>query len=153
MASGARAGIVLAAASDALGRSLSELDELAGPATGADVTALVRSLEAGDEPDVPEASPGEIWKGMLVALAERTVEAAERVEALLGPARRMLVFGGGSRSRPWMEAKANASARPVFRVATEQAVARGAAVFAGVAAGWWQSPEDAPTAPLEAVSA
>ena len=151
LASGARAGVVLAAASEALGRSLSELDEMAAAAEPADVRAMLEAIEAGSVPSLPDAAPGAVWMGLLSALAGRTVEAADRVVTLLGPARRMLVFGGGSRSGPWMEAKARASELPVFGAATEQAVARGAAVFGGVAAGWWPTVEDAPAPPLEAV--
>jgi xylulokinase len=152
LASGARAGVVLGAASEALGRPIEELDEMAGAAKAAGVGALLESIESGAAPSVPDAAPGDVWKGLLEALAARTVEAAERVATLLGPGRRLLVFGGGSRSRPWMRAKAQASPVPVFRAVTEQAVARGAAVFAGVAAGWWPAPPDAPTPRLEAVT-
>ncbi|MDP9070307.1 MAG: FGGY family carbohydrate kinase [Actinomycetota bacterium] len=152
LASGARAGVVLASAGEALGRSLSELDEMAAGAEAVEAKALLESIESGSAPSVPDAPPGAVWKGLLSALAGRTIEAVDRVVTLLGPAHRLVVFGGGSRSRPWMQAKAGASSLPVFRAATEQAVARGAAVFAGVAAGWWPSTPDAPAPPLEAVS-
>jgi xylulokinase len=153
LASGARAGVVLGYACEVLGRSLSELDEQAGRADGLDegldATALVKSIQEGDEPRLPDAPAGAVWKGLLEALTRRTVEAAERVVGLLGPAERMLVFGGGSRSRPWMQAKGRASPVPVLRVVADEAVARGAAMFAGVAAGWWPGPEQAPPPRLE----
>ena len=152
LASGARAGVVLGAAAEALGRSLEELDEMADGAPAADVTALLEGIESGSDPPLPDAPPGDVWMGLLEALAGRTTDAAERVEALLGPRRRLLVFGGGSRSGPWMRAKASASPRPVCRAGTEEAVARGAAVFAGVAAGWWPGPQEAPSPPVEAVA-
>jgi len=49
----------------------------------------------------------------------------------------MVVFGGGSASAPWLRAKARSLRLPVFRFAAGEAVARSAAVIAGVAAGWW----------------
>jgi sugar (pentulose or hexulose) kinase len=88
---------------------------------------------------------------LLHALAERTADAAARVGELV-PARRMLVIGGGSESRPWLRAKMALVPLPIVLPATSQAVARGAAVFAGQAAGWWPSPEAAPKLAREAVS-
>jgi xylulokinase len=153
LASAARAGVVLGSASEALGRPLAELDELAAGAEPVDATALLESIQEGDTPKVPDGAPGAVWAGLLEALSRRTADAAERVVALLGPAQRMLVFGGGSRSRPWMSAKAAVSPVPVFEVRVGQAVARGASVFAGVAAGWWPAPHEAPPAAVERVAA
>ena len=51
-----------------------------------------------------------------------------------------------------MRAKADAIPLPLLRPKTSQAVARGAAVFAGVAAGWWTAPSGAPALGTEAVS-
>ena len=70
---------------------------------------------------------------------------------LLGPPGRIVVFGGGSRSRPWLELKAGAVPVPVLRVTAPEAAARGAALAAGVAAGWWPSLAGAPPAALEPV--
>jgi xylulokinase len=64
--------------------------------------------------------------------------------AELVPAERLLVIGGGAASRPWIREKAAVVALPIVRPRTAQAVARGAAVLAGQAAGWWASPEEAP---------
>jgi len=60
------------------------------------------------------------------------------------PAERLLVIGGGAASRPWLREKADVVSLPLVRPRTTQAAARGAAVFAGQAAGWWASPEEAP---------
>ena len=151
LASGARAGVVLERASRALGCSMPDLDAMVEGAGAIDAVDLVRGLQAGEETELPDEPPGRIWSGLLRALVDRTFEAAGRVEELLGPAERLVVFGGGSRSRPWMEAKAAATDLPVLRTSAAQAVGWGAAVFAGVAAGWWASPEDAPPAPLQEV--
>jgi xylulokinase len=89
---------------------------------------------------------------VLEALAARTVDASERLATVVGSGiDRVLVFGGGSRSRPSLRAKARAFGLDVARVTTE-APARGAALFAGVAAGWWSSPDAAPPAVIETLS-
>ncbi|MDQ1377830.1 MAG: hypothetical protein QOE15_2003, partial [Acidimicrobiaceae bacterium] len=109
------------------------------------------------ESQLPDGSVGAVWNGVLVALASRGWDAVDRVREVAGLAgadgSRLVVFGGGSRSLPWLEAKA--SARPdieVWRSGAVEAVARGAAVYAGVAAGWWSAPDDGPRPPLERVA-
>ncbi len=86
-----------------------------------------------------------MWNGVLCALAVRTWDAVDRVEAVAGPGHRLVVFGGGGRSRPWLERKAAAGRLPVLRSTAGEPAARGAALFAGVAAGWWQKVDAAPT--------
>jgi xylulokinase len=157
LASAARSGLVLAMAADLLGHPLEDLDRLAGPAATVDATALVDQLVTAARsspvppsgldttPSIPDAtlpagSPGEVWNGVLAALSARTWDAAGRVEQLCGPSRRLVVFGGGSRSEPWLQAKAAAGFLPVARSPATEAVARGAALTAGVAAGWWPAP-------------
>jgi sugar (pentulose or hexulose) kinase len=143
LAGAARAGVVLDAAARLLGHSIGELDAMAEDAPYVDAGAFLRNLQVGEEADPPEGAPGAVWQGLLHALAERTAEAAARVGELV-PARRMLVIGGGSASRPWIRAKMALVPLPIVLPATSQAVARGAAVFAGQAVGWWPSPEAAP---------
>jgi xylulokinase len=143
-----RAGIVLRTAASALGRSVEELDELATAASAAglrpvDVSGSVDDLTGGDAGSLPHGEPGEVWAGLLDALAERAAEGTGRLTDLVGPAERMTVFGGGSRSEPWLAAKSRRLPFPVQQ-SVAGAVARGAAVHAGVAAGWWASAEDAP---------
>ena len=130
LASAARSGVVLDELAATLGRSPAELDALAGSASDA----------------------GRRWSATLADLAGRTIAAGGRVAGLLGPHRRLVVFGGGSRSRFWLEAKASAAGVPVLRSTLADAAARGAAVAAGVADGWWTSLSAAPTpSPLEPV--
>jgi len=160
LASAARAGLVLERAGRSLGRSGPELDALAGGAEPVDasswVAAVAEAVRAGDPtgaeagdptPPLPEGTPGAVWLGVLDALSARTWSAVRRVEAVTGPARRLLVFGGGSRSQAWLEAKARAGHLPVARSPAGEAVARGAAVHAGVAAGWWPGTGAAPRPP------
>ena len=168
LASVTRSGIVISALAAALGLDLAHLDRLAETAGVADEPApdpdalaaelapwLERRPTPGDprpEPDVPAGPPGAVWAGALRELSARTVAAAAGPATLLGPHRRMTVFGGGSRSRPWVAAQAAAMAGvPVLRSTASEATARGAALAAGAAAGWWPSPSAGPAPALEPV--
>jgi sugar (pentulose or hexulose) kinase len=83
-----------------------------------------------------------------------SLKAVERATALVGPPSRLVVFGGGSRTRPWCRRKAEGGARDgiaVWRSRAGEAAARGAALQAGVAAGWWSSTAEAPSPGLDEV--
>lgn len=141
-----RAGIVLTTAAAALGRSLEDLDELAAGvrAAGAlDVEAVLEGLTRGDATSLPDGPPAEVWAALLDGLAGRCHEAVGRLTDVVGRAERLVVFGGGSVSEPWLAAKARRLPFPVEQ-SVVSAVARGAAVHAGVAAGWWDNADDAP---------
>ena len=158
LGSAARAGVVIGAAAEALGRPPAELDALAEAAPGAvDAATFVATVASGGREAVDadgaralatSGPPGEVWNGVLEALAARTWEAADRVWELCAPPGGLVVFGGGSRSRPWLRAKARGGPLPVVRSSAGEAVARGAAVHAGVAAGWWHSAAGAPAPAL-----
>ena len=151
LASAARAGMALSAAASTLNRSLPELDELSVGAPTLRAPGLGQSLERRRPPLLPDGPAGAVWHTLLGELAAQTAAAAARVLGLVGPRRRLVVFGGGASSRPWLEAKARVMPVPVWRLAVPEAVARGAAVYGGVAAGWWPSPAAAPAPPLQAV--
>jgi len=157
LASAARAGLVLDAVAEALGHSLAELDSLADKAVEAGEDAVevsdetVRSIQSGDPPKLPDGQAGAVWNGLLRALSERAFESAKRSARLLGPAERLVVFGGGSGSEQWMKTKATMADLRVFRSRAPDVVAHGAACFAGVAAGAWPSLSEAPTVPTEEV--
>jgi xylulokinase len=128
LASAARSGVVLGELAASLGRCPEELDGLAGPASDA----------------------GRRWAAALDDLANGTMEAAARVAELVGPHRRLIVFGGGSRSAPWLAAKARVAGVPTLRSGVAEAAARGAALAGGAAAGWWPDASAGPIPPLEA---
>jgi xylulokinase len=138
LASARRSGQVLDGLVAELGAAPAELDDLATEVLdGSGSTAA-----------------GTAWAEALRNLVERSTGAVGRLTELTGPASRLLVYGGGSRSRPWLALKAGAvQPLPVVRVVTPDAVARGAALAGGVAAGWWPSLREAPPAALEPVSA
>ena len=123
------------------GLALDELDRLAEDAVPADVGDAVDAREAMS---LPEAPPGNVWAGLLAELAARTAEGCTRLTELLGRPEGVVVFGGGSVSEPWMAAKAARLGVPLRRSTVASAVARGAAVHAGVTAGWWESIDQAP---------
>jgi xylulokinase len=129
LASAARSGVVLGELAASLGYTPAELDRMAESGTAA----------------------GRQWSAALAELTGRTNVAGTRVAELVGPHRRLVVFGGGSRSTPWLVAKARAAGVPVLRSTAAEAAARGAALAAGVAAGWWPDPAAGPTSPLDAV--
>jgi xylulokinase len=116
----------------------------------AELDALAAEVMAGSG----STAAGTAWAEALRDLVERSAGGVRRVTEVTGPAARLLVYGGGSRSEPWLALKARAlHPLPVWRVVTPDAVARGAALAAGVAAGWWSSPAAAPPAALEPVGA
>ena len=170
LASAVRAGVVLSAVARTLGRSAREMDVEsvgAGRATVGD--GVIESAARGDPFQLPPGPPGALWNGVLDALVARAWDAVDRLEQVgegwrPAPAGRewaaggvvggggLLVFGGGSRSGPWLAAKATARpGTPVWRSAAPEAVARGAALFAGVAAGWWSEPDAGPQALRERI--
>lgn len=151
LAGAARSGVILAAASRMLHRPIHELDGLASAlahdANPIDASRLLDPLQEGLPVRLPAGSKGALWRGLLRALAARTAEATDRVRSL-APGDRMLVIGGGSRSDPWIQAKAELIDLPIVRPRTRQAAARGAATFAGIAAGWWPGTGGAPRPPV-----
>jgi xylulokinase len=156
LAGAARAGLAIDSVAAALQSTPADLDA-AVASTGADpldAPGLLDSLRRREPPGphVPAGSAGEVWATLLDALATATGEAIAAVTGVAGPRQRLVVFGGGSTSRPWLEAKARHTALPVHRSTTAHAVARGAAVQAGAAAGWWATPADVPVAAVEPVT-
>ena len=154
LASGARAGLAVNDAAETLGSDPADLDARATEGHGTlDAPGLLESLRERQPPALPDGPDGAVWRTLLDALSVCTADAVERVAALLGrrpqrsgtqPASRLVVFGGGARSEPWLAAKAARLQVPVWRTEAAEAVARGAAVLGGVAAGWWPSPAEAP---------
>ncbi len=149
LASAARSGQAISSAAAALGRSEAELDELAVGGSLLEAPGLRDSLERRDPPRLPNGEPGDAWHTLLHELASLTAAAVVRVVGVVGARRRLVVFGGGAASRPWVAAKAELAPLPVWRVAAPEAVGRGAAIYGGVAAGWWPSPTAAPRPALE----
>ena len=145
LASGARAGLAVNDGAQALGMSPAELDAEAAAGQGTlEAPGLLASLRDRNPPALPDGPAGAVWRTLLDALSVCTADAVEQVAGLLPRPARLVVFGGGARSEPWLAAKAARLDVPVWRTSAGEAVARGAALFAGVAAGWGPSPAEAP---------
>jgi len=154
LASVARSGLALETVAATLGRSYEILDRAARTAPLLDAPGLRESLRRRDAPVLPHGADGAVWRTLLDALAALCSEAVEQVGALTEAKQRLVVFGGGAISDAWMHAKARHVRLPVWRTRRQhlQAVARGSALMAGVAAGWWAQPGAGPAAALEPVA-
>ncbi len=151
LAGAARAGTAVSTLAGVLGASPADLDRSAEGAGRSPRLDLVADALAGKVVVSGSDVAGEVWNGLLAGLSERTWEAVGRAVELVGPPARLVVFGGGATSRPWLSAKAELGNVSVWRTTTREAAARGAALTAGVATGWWSRPEDGPPAPLEQI--
>ncbi len=135
-ASGARSGQAVDATATVLGQTPAELDRLvAGGATVLDAPGLLDSLRRREPPALPAGDAADVWATLLDALASETAAAVARVTGVLGPRRSLVVFGGGSVNEPLLAAKTRHVPIPVRRSRVPGAVARGAAIYAGVASG------------------
>ncbi len=155
LVSAARAGLAIERAAATLRCTPAELDAAAEAHAdrGALLAApgLLESLRSRQPPRLPTGERGAVWATLLDALATITGEAVTAVTDVLGPRERLVVFGGGSNSRPWLAAKTRHATLAVHRSTAVDAVARGAALQAGVAAGWWPTPAHGPATPVAPV--
>lgn len=107
------------------------------------------TLEAMQQGRIPDAvtalAPEVAWAAALEGYAHAAAEAEVRMRELASTTGPTLLIGGGLRSRRWVEAKLRRARHAVAMAAEREAVSRGAALLAGVAAGWWK-PEAYPPA-------
>jgi xylulokinase len=149
--SATRTGMVRARAAGVLNSDAIELDALAESAPPLEAAGFLASL-GSSRPQVPRGPIAGLWAGVLHELAGRTLEAAGRMNELFGAPRRLVVLGGGANSPAWLRAKDERFDVPVVRAVTSQAVARGAAIFAGISAGWWRDVAGAPLPQMSPVT-
>ncbi|WP_344068076.1 FGGY-family carbohydrate kinase [Nostocoides vanveenii] len=138
-------GLILGRVQHALGvdrDGLAALDDAA--AAAADVpTAITLGPGAGDVQINPAATPGEVWRAATRAVTGQAAALSDRLTAASGPRADLVVAGGWTNSRAVMAAKTDAFGD--FRRATvPEAGCRGAALFAGVAAGLYTDLDAAP---------
>jgi len=93
-------------------------------------------------------SPAQLWRAAAEAVARHGAEVLEHLEAVTGPRQRLVLVGGWASSVALVAAK-EALLGPLARPAVTQPGARGAALFAGVAAGIFDDVEAVPT-PVDA---
>lgn len=104
-----------------------------------DAEALFR-MQDGDVPDWLLTLPPEVaWAATLEGFAAAAATAERELRRLARIDGSTLLIGGGLRSRRWIEAKLHRASAPVAMAAEREAVSRGAALLAGVAAEWWQA--------------
>jgi len=115
---------------------------LAAPYWQAEARAMLCGLSRGSERNA-------IARAALEASCYRTrdlLEAAHRADISLP---RRLRIDGGMAGNDWFAQRlSDLLAMEVVRPDNPEATARGAAVVAGTAAAWWQTPEQAPQAPI-----
>lgn len=119
-------------------------------ADGLPMADLLR-MQSGEMPrDVLRMPPEVAWAAALEGYAAAAARAEGELRSLAGTQGMTLLIGGGLRSRRWVEAKMHRAAWPLAMAAEREAVSRGAALLAGVAANWWE-PESYPPADVMSI--
>jgi len=114
--------------------------------------AQLLRMQSGEVPaEVLRMAPEVAWAAALEGYAAAAAHAERELRALAGTEGVTLLIGGGLRSRRWIEAKMHRAAWPLAMAAEREAVSRGAALLAGVAAGWWE-PEGYPPADVTPIA-
>lgn len=87
---------------------------------------------------------GHIVRAALEAIAFQSAELIKAMEADAGMLRRLRVDGGAAANNLLMQVQADLLGMDVFRPANVETTAQGAAWLAGLATGFWASPNDLP---------
>lgn len=112
----------------------------------ADQPGLIRLAAANGEVVInPGATPGDVWRAATRAITAAAAALGDRLTAATGPRRDLVVAGGWTHSSALMAAKTELLG-PHRLAATAEAGCRGAALFAGLAAGTYPTLDAAPTA-------
>ncbi len=91
----------------------------------------------------PAHGLGHVYRAVLEGLTLETVRAHEAMAAAGVPVERIVVIGGGARSRLWTQMVADATGREVAVQDTVEATALGAGMTAAFGAGWYGSIREA----------
>ena len=141
------------AANFASGRSLSELDRLAGAVAPGSEGVAVLPYFLGEKTPVHDPAargifaglslshgPGHLWRALLEAYAYAIVHIVEVLQDIGHPAERFTVSDGGSASDVWMQVVADALQRPLRRLSGHPgsclSAAWAAAMAIGTASSW-----------------
>jgi len=85
-----------------------------------------------------EHGRGHVYRAMMEGIALDEAMGLEGIEAVTGErVEELLTIGGGSKSDLWCRIVANATAKPVKRLATAEATSLGAGMAAAAGAGWF----------------
>lgn len=159
LASARRAGVIVNAVARAIGATAAALDEALADLPPDPIPlpdGLIDAAVAGSSLDVAGQPTTLIWNRLLTSLSSETWDAVDRLARVVPDAgcraARLVVCGGGSGSAIWLRTKAALRpTMPVLRCRSTEAVVRGAALYAGVAAGWWPAADSGPRAVLDVV--
>ena len=150
-----RPGMGLATLLRSLGSERLELENAAVRRDHGDpvsASAIAR-LESGVlPPDLDLSDPVGAWVSVLEGYAVLAAQGEASIRGLTGTEGPIILIGGGLRSPRWVEAKRRRATHPVLAAREPEAVSRGAALLAGVAAGWWD-PSSYPSADIDPVLA
>ena len=124
---------------------LGELDRLA-MRSGSGASTLVIDPESHAVTITGSAAPGDVWRAATEAVTRQLRELSDVIAGAAGPRGQLVVTGGWSNSTALMAAKASALGS-LWRVATSEAGARGAALLAGLADGVYASYSEMPHPP------
>ncbi len=116
---------------------------LGAPHWDAAARGLVANLERSH-------TAAHLARAALDAIAFQVADVLEAMESAAGiklPV--LLADGGATRNSSLMQTQADIIGRPVDRATQEDLSARGAAMLAGLALGWWNSPSDLAELPKE----
>jgi sugar (pentulose or hexulose) kinase len=144
-----RAGLALQRVLDLLGVWPEDRERLEREGVAAPVGAEGLVLEHADTERAVisgigrHPSPGLLWRAAAEAVTRRSAELIATIESIAGPARRIAVAGGWSRSPTLRAAKAERLGHLDYPAVIE-AGARGAALLAGCAAGVYAGPTAVP---------
>lgn len=87
-----------------------------------------------------EHGRGHVYRAMMEGIALDEAMGLQGIEAVTGEqVEELLTIGGGSKSDLWCRIIANATAKPVKRLATAEATSLGAGIVAAAGAGWFDS--------------
>jgi sugar (pentulose or hexulose) kinase len=141
-------GLVLQEVLDALGggeAARPELDAGALATAPGEAPAIELDLRSLERPPLrlpAGIAPELVWSGALETVAREAEAVLTHIDAVAGPRRRVVVTGGWARDEALLAAKARRGA--LEHPPVGEAVARGAALLAGVAAGIFESADALP---------
>lgn len=140
-------GLILGKVMTALGVGRDGLAGLDRAAEGAAdrPEAVTLGPGAGDVAIDRSATPGEVWRAATRAVSAQAARLSDVLSQAAGPRTGLFLAGGWTNSSALLRAKSE-TAGPLHRATTTEAGCRGAALFAGLAAGVYSTVTDMPTA-------
>ena len=144
---GTQAGLILQTTLSMLGQSIQDIERLDGEAAGGSSGTL--RLSGDDAATLTlhgisgDVTPSLVWRAAVEAVTAQAEKVHAAMSAVAGPHTSMVVTGGWSRSKTLVGAKERAFG-PLQLSQVEEAGARGAALFGGMAAGLFRDITDFP---------